>query len=1291
MEKRRWPRKDSEFNAVLSLSLSDNFRCIIRDFSQAGMLVNLDDLMLAKLKRTVGGGQPRPASISLDLPDRSITMDVHVVRFTEQGAGLRLAVPSAEYYAALQQATQGSRPDSVPLPRKLLAGQQQLSPERRENLAKTTNLAFKLFLEDHFTPYFGELETALLVEADRQKNQALQQPFFDAIALFRKQRQRVLGATVNRIAETALDVALGRSVPEQISEQSEGKKPTLSLVDKHDFEDWLVVRVAVSRTELQMRDTLIELQLRIDAAFGNRGATRAFNPYSPAALCNTFFEVIRHLGLKNKVVEVVFKVLQTSILEHLETAYQELNALFVKADILPDLDVSHYLASQTQQTRPQRRPPVATIEPEPIADDPDTRPAAPLQAEEPVTGLQPPTIYSAPVVGQAYGAASQLMSLQRLLNPAVAEVTSPGQITANRIPQPSHAALTALDSMKARVLQGEVSFNGPGALKNQLMQSSGSARIDLSEFEHDSVEMIETLFESIVQNERVAEDLKEELRKLQVPLLKVMLKDPELFSGDFHPARQAVNFLALLSDQGSINLEANKGPIRDSIRHILESDDDTLAFSQSLESLDTLVNREQRFIDRNLSRIRETCAGQQKLIQANRQIERQLNELFDRPIPTALIDLINHGWKDLMRLSYLREGINSGSWDMARKVISNLLWQLLPQTNSGEQTPLAVDYLLKLLNKGLSKVPENGHAHAELLDQLSQLLEKGVQDTTPMAIYSSAELNFDVLEERLASQVHTDKELIRWLKRARNLKVSQWFELTHEGQQTQLYQLVWIADDASQFMFANHHGTKTNGLALEQVAESLRDGHLELLHDAAMPAVEQGMDALVQKIYDKLSFDSSHDQLTGLLTRKEFSRCLAQCVARAQQDETAHTLIFLDIQQFKVINNTCGYEAGDRFLRDLARRISSFVDEEALVGRVGPDQFAILAPIDADKAGYRLASDLKTAIETTRFVHEEHSFVINSVMAMLGFDHENQRVMDLLRSVETSVELSKRSGYKDIQVVLPGDERLEELDEVMIWVTRINRALDENNLKLRCQKIAPLNLQEDALPHYEVLLTVIDDQGEHMPPAAFIKVAEDYNRMGSVDRWVIETVLRWMMEHQDQMQHFGGFSINLSGHSMNDDSFLDYIFDALVRYQVPRDKLIFEITETTAVANLEDAADFINEMRSIGCRFSLDDFGVGQSSYSYLKRLPVDFIKIDGAFVRDITRSDVDFALVRSITEMGHYLKKKVIAEYVSSKDILETVMSIGVDYAQGHVHGLPGLLDHLVIEDQRLLQPVSE
>ena len=187
--------------------------------------------------------------------------------------------------------------------------------------------------------------------------------------------------------------------------------------------------------------------------------------------------------------------------------------------------------------------------------------------------------------------------------------------------------------------------------------------------------------------------------------------------------------------------------------------------------------------------------------------------------------------------------------------------------------------------------------------------------------------------------------------------------------------------------------------------------------------------------------------------------------------------------------------------------------------------------------------------------------------------------------------------------------------------------------------------------------------------------------MGAVDRWVIQAVLGWMTENLPQLKYFGGFSINLSGHSLNDESFLDFIFEALVRYEIPRDKLIFEITETTAVANLEDAADFINEMRNIGCRFSLDDFGAGQSSYAYLKRLPVDFIKIDGAFIKHIAEDDVDFALVKSITEMGHFLNKKVIAEYVSSADILKVITDIGVDYAQGFHFGEQVMIEDLVLQ----------
>ncbi|MFN3579366.1 MAG: DUF1631 family protein [Pseudomonas sp.] len=1270
MEKRRWPRKASELNALLSLGLDVNCRCVIRDFSQVGMLVSFDDLVLARIKRSALNTPERPASICLELPDRSVAMDVEVARFTEQGAGLRLLSPNPSYFAALQEAAQLTRASSNQASRRILANQGQLDTDSKRQLTRNANQCFKTFLEDHFASFTGQLETALLVQADKQKTSSQQQTFFDAIALLRKQQQRVLSATVNRISETALDLAQGRLLPDQLAAQTEGKSKTLELVEKDEFEDWLVVRVAISRAELQYRDSLIELQLRIEAAFGNSSSNRTFNPYSPSSLCNTLFEVIRHLGLKGRVVEVVFAVLQDSILTELDPVYRELNQLFVSTNVLPNLDVGQYLASQAQQSRPQRAAPAVRAAETATEELPDLtqQPAAEGSVETQAAATQ--TIDAQ----AAFGAVARLLSLQRQLNPGLQ--AEPMNDLSGPVGDGSAApTLQALEQLQQAVLQGSVSLAAPGATRQWLRQA-GNLRPAMSEFELDSMEMVEQLFERIVSSTRIATDLREELRKLQLPMMQALLKDPSLFNNENHPARQAVNHLALLADQGSINLENNRGTIRSSIENILAHQDSTQGFADSLTTLDSLASKERRFIEHNLKRIRETCAGQQRLIQANRQIERELGQLLARPVPEQLLNLINHGWKDLMRLSYLREGISSSSWKMSLALLNHLLWHLVPESNVQGNTPHAPEHLMRLITRGLTKVPEGNMSHELIAEQLEQVLQTGVQPDTAHGLYSSVELDSSVLEARLAAQVETDKELMRWIKRARNLKVSEWFDLIQPGQAAQHYQLVWMADDASQFMFANHHGTKTAGMALEQVAVMLRDGGLEPLHDNLLPAMEQGIEGVVKNVYDQLAFDSSHDQLTGLLTRKEFCRQLAQAVSRAQEHDQAHSLIFIDIQQFKVINNTCGYEVGDRFLEELGGRISSVAGEQAIVGRVGPDQFALVLPLEADRAGYRLAAELKASIEDTRFVHESQSFVIQTVFAMLGFDQQNHKVMDLLRSVETAAGLAKRSGHKEIQLIMPGDGRLDELDEVMVWVTRINRALDEGNLKLRCQKIAPL--AAGALPHYEVLLTVIDDQGEHMPPADFIKVAEDYNRMGAVDRWVIENVLRWMMEHQDQLHLFGGFSINLSGHSMNDERFLDFIFDALVRYQVPRDKLIFEITETTAVANLEDAADFISEMRSIGCRFSLDDFGVGQSSYTYLKRLPVDFIKIDGAFVRDITRSEVDFALVKSITEMGHYLNKQVIAEYVSSTEILETVTAIGVDYAQGHVHGRPGMLEQL-------------
>ena len=989
------------------------------------------------------------------------------------------------------------------------------------------------------------------------------------------------------------------------------------------------MRVAISKVELKLREALIELQIRVDAAFGDRDGKRTYNPFSPAALCNSFFDQIHHLRLQHAQLQVVCSVLQKTVLNDLHVFYQQLNQVFIDADILPDIDVNQYLAEQAILKRPVPVTPEQTAtESESGSARPAEGPAAAPKAAQPTTQTKDhqtrptDTVPTTAPAAAAYGTVTQLMGLRR-------QARGDAKIDTESLPEERSATAQQLGELQEGLLNGNLQLHQPGALKELMQQAKGNTQA-LSEQEHDAADTIEGLFDSIMQSDRITTDLRDEFSKLQVPLLRAMLQDPEIFAAESHPARQALNYIALLSDKSSTNLASNTPVILDAIRSILSDKTDGKGFSQSIDKLDQLVSREKRLIERNLQRIRQSCDGQQRLRHANRQIQHELSRMLAEPAPQPVIELLENGWRDLMRLSYLREGVASRSWEITLQVIEQLAANRDAERLAAIEKPLNDADLIRLLEKGLSKIPEGQLSQRDLLAQLQQLLATDPSEVS-LALYQTAAPELS-LEERLDTLPDNGLALQRWIKRVRGLKTSQWFELTHGKLQEKLVQLAWIADDDSLYVFANHQGTQKLELPLERVAALLRDGNLVLLSDATSPAVEQGLDAL-----------------------------------------------------FKVINNTSGYEAGDSFLIELSQRLKSFLKGSATVGRMGTDQFAILLPEEAETLGYNSAREIKAVVEEKRFEYEEHSFVINSALALVGFDRSNQKVMELLRSVEAATSLSKKSGYKDVQVIRPGDQALEDLDEVMAWVTRINRALDNDNLKLRCQKIMPINGSPRTLAHYEVLLSVLDEQGEASPPAEFIKVAEEYNRMADVDRWAVEHVLQWMHQNEDELHLFGGFSVNLSGHSMNDETFLDFIFDALVRYPVRRDKLVFEITETTAVTNLDDAADFIKEMRSIGCRFSLDDFGVGQSSYSYLKRLPVDFIKIDGAFVRDINTNDVDYALVKSITEMGHYLKKKVIAEYVSSPEILSTVTHVGVDYAQGYQFGMPVMLDELNLRQQNL------
>ena len=1307
-DKRKYERLGTEIDAVFSINNGAAHTCTLRDFSWGGVYLMYTDQSQYFSIRSHGLKIADPIRVVISVNGEDCHITASVAHYSEAGIGARFDVNHNVNFQALEKATkarQGNEAKAIDS----VAGRIVFPLETKNSILKKCNDYFSNFLDETINEYLTTLDGLLLKTADKQKNDADQHPFFDAIALFNRKRKRLVSDCIDNVVLSASEMSIGkkRNIVSG-TETLDLEVGQLSLVDKQDFEDWLIVRVLISRAELQFKEQLLELQLRLEAVFPSPSKSPLENPYAPSVLCKAFHRSVHDFKFNQAIEKVVFSAFQECLIDHLGKVYKHLNRIFIDEGVLPDVDVTHYLATLASKNLghsiPEKKN--AAVPPSEV-DDPGKAPSGgSTSAAQDQTGAYSNFQESMRAAKNAYSTAINLRRLHSNIHQNTASaggavsrnvgdavqvsgsVSAPGGRPPSGEPIGQQELLKVVDMVQSHLSQEGAEYSGEGALIQhieQQMQSSGSEPTHIANEDREKIDMIDSLFQSILTNRQMYDELQPQFRKLEVPLLKVMMQDPEVLSQQFHPARQVVNSIAMLSDKESLNVTKNKGKIDDVVDAILanyrEGDE---AFEKALTELAPLVEKEKSIAKRNVARVTEALDGQQRMQNATRAVEITIEKrLVNKMIPLAFVNLLDAGWKELMRLCYIREGAQSKAWITSVTVIEQLLLRLGKGCFDDSKVTFTPEELYKLVSKGMSKIPTGKYDQQKILDELKVLLDSVDIDPSAFVEYKFTQTTGDTsVVDRMINlgAGGTRNQLVRWIKRSKKLKQGQWVELDALSETPKLCQLAWLSDDSSRFVFVNHHGVKRADLALENVAMSLKDRDIRILSDERLPAVEEGLDSLVQKIYEQLSFETAHDQLTALATRKEFERCLARSVARAKKNKRAYMLCYVDLKQFKVINNTCGYEGGDSLLRMVSQELLEASGSNDIVGRLGGNEFAVLSPVADENEGFQCASKIKNTIDEIRFVWGEQSYTLSASCAMVVFDHTTDHVLELLRGVESACSIAKGKGYSEVQVYHSGDQQLEERDSVMSWVARINHALDNDQLKLRCQKIAPLDDCDGMRkPHYEVLLTVIDKSGEHLPPAEFIKAAEEYSRMAAVDRWIITRVLAWMSEHPDYIDSIGGFAINLSGHSLNDDSFLDFIFEKLVEYDVPRNKLVFEVTETTAVANLDDAADFISEMKEIGCRFSLDDFGAGQSSYAYLKMLPVDFIKIDGAFVKNIANDDVDYAMVKSITDMGHFLEKLIVAEYVTDQDVLDTVADIGVDYVQGFHLGKPCFMEELI------------
>jgi diguanylate cyclase (GGDEF)-like protein/PAS domain S-box-containing protein len=461
------------------------------------------------------------------------------------------------------------------------------------------------------------------------------------------------------------------------------------------------------------------------------------------------------------------------------------------------------------------------------------------------------------------------------------------------------------------------------------------------------------------------------------------------------------------------------------------------------------------------------------------------------------------------------------------------------------------------------------------------------------------------------------------------------------------------------------HSTELAGVDGARFWTTLSLARIELGDEPHLLAVASDITEL-RALTEQLRHQATHDSLTGLANRYAFEQKLDEVLARPGAHEDC-ALLYIDLDQFKLINDTSGHYAGDQLLAHLSQRLRADMEPGEMLARLGGDEFGVLLDRGGEARGKRVAERLRQAIDGFVFVWENRTYSVTASIGVAAVGRAGLSKRELLAMADTACYLAKERGRNRSHVFVDTDDDASTRRSEMEWVNRVRWAMEEGRLSLDYQELAPLRPgPADTGAHFELLLRLRDEDGRPVPPGAFIPAAERFGLMPQLDRWVVATAL----ENFDQLHPSGKVAlcaINLSGPTVDDDDFAGFVLDALKRHRVPPHKVCFEITETAAVGNMARVLRFMKRLREVGCRFALDDFGAGMSSFGYLKNLPVDMIKIDGSFIRELENDPMSFSIVRAVTQIGHQIGLKVIAEWVGSDATCELLRLLGVNYAQGY------------------------
>jgi diguanylate cyclase (GGDEF)-like protein/PAS domain S-box-containing protein len=467
--------------------------------------------------------------------------------------------------------------------------------------------------------------------------------------------------------------------------------------------------------------------------------------------------------------------------------------------------------------------------------------------------------------------------------------------------------------------------------------------------------------------------------------------------------------------------------------------------------------------------------------------------------------------------------------------------------------------------------------------------------------------------------------------------------------------------------------SRTSGAerSIELSAAPMRDasgevaGAVAVLHDVTE----------LRGLARQMSYQATHDALTGLVNRREFERRLEEALASARRGDATHVLCYLDLDRFKLINDTSGHLAGDSMLREVAKLLRDAVRDSDTVGRVGGDEFAMLligCPLDKAR---QIADDVCRSVADYRFVWKDRIFNVGVSIGLVELSRESGSIEEALSAADSACYVAKKQGAGHVSVYSARDEAMARHSGEIQWLHKLQHALREQRFELYCQPIVPAYGTNGSGPAMEVLVRMRDESGAELLPADFLRAAERYRLMGLIDRWVVQTTLAALGRGAIQLPGARTIAINISGQTLGDNQFLEFVVECFDSTGASPSQVCFEITEAAVVANMEHARRFVGVLHGMGCQFALDDFGSGMGSFSNLRNVPLDYVKIDGSFIKNLARDSVNQAMVTAMIKLARTLNFKVIAEQVEEASSLDAARSMGVDYLQGYAIARPAPL----------------